>query len=1332
MLNYDTDKIRIPKETYCPTKKIQFNSIQNNNFVSIPSSSNNINTNNSINTLKTNIITTFSNNNKPSTIISNTNANTNINININIFSQDNSSEEGVTISPIKSIITAASSKPQTIIQPQCKLEKFLPPKTSPCHKTLVLDLDETLIHSYFDCNSPRSPDLSYDIFIEKKKIHVNSMVRPGAREFLENVGSIFEIVVFTASLSEYANPLLDFIDKNKKCKFRLFREHCCSFNNGFTNSFTKDLKKLDRDMKNLIIIDNNPKSYMLNKENGVPIKTWVEDINDRELYKLIPYLIFLGNENIKDVRPFLKQVNSGNTLNYDKFDKIISKYNIDNERKKEDENSNKNLINKKDNNVEKNMTNKENKIINENSNTNIKRNIINVKENKEKVKDENNNNLMSKENKYLIEPNDNINNNISSKIEFKKIKENNIENNIIENKSDNKIDNKNDNKKEIKKVLKKEISNIENNNKSNTNPTENNIKSNNNQIKLFKNKKGSVSLNKNNMIKPNNISNDNIIKINKNKINEKSNKSKGIIKNKSLNDMTNNISINLNSSKTSNKEYKTINKNLEKKNKIIDKNSKINNNQNRSINHINKENQNSNIIKEKNYITNKKKEINLKENQNKNIIQNINKRNNSVTNKKYNNKINENIVKRRNDIPYRIRYNNNGLKNNFTKENYVENNRYESIFKEEDNLKIEEHNSNENNNNQNNINKIQREVKNNNNNFIFRSTQEIDFRAMKKNDNDNQNLNINLNIQTAKSSSNINRFRNNFLNVNNNNQNEIDQIINKDDIISKVKKEIKLDFLNSLVPTGDLLKECLTNLNKANSLKNSSDSLSKKMQISDENQEKTIINDDMDEEEKNDYKENDKEICGEKELFDDIDTEKEDIKDTNIIFNNYRNEDCTISNHENDNENELIDSKEVLGKEKKKKCFEADDAFEYSKSKENIKLIREINDNENESNTINAKSSYNNSKRKFNKNLFNKSKNSKISNKKELGIGNKLNRNKIFIGRYQSGTKNGQTNKNKFLQSKKKSYPKEYFNYSSTRKKFEKNQNNISSFNSKLFKEKTKANLYLKYNSNNNENVDLFMNKSKPITKNNSNVFHFQNSLNPKSNRSKNGINENQKISLLKSSNYLNNLKNVGGIKSNNNEIYFLKNDMSNEKKIIQLSNRENNSLFRSSETKFKRPTSCANKKSEKIFFKDKSNNNKKVLKFANQGKKIYLKTNNKNTINLENINNINININDKLNKSNDNSQSKIDNNEINKINKIINKNTSTISPYAILSPSGNIITDIFFVRNLDNSIKTTKSKIKYINFYEDKEEKKEEKQKRFPSAMNGKLMLNKSKNILP
>ena len=77
------------------------------------------------------------------------------------FPSENTSEEGVTISQIKLIPTSASSK-ITIIEPLCKLEKFLPPLNilNQNKKTLVLDLDETLIHSFFDHPPPRAPDIS--------------------------------------------------------------------------------------------------------------------------------------------------------------------------------------------------------------------------------------------------------------------------------------------------------------------------------------------------------------------------------------------------------------------------------------------------------------------------------------------------------------------------------------------------------------------------------------------------------------------------------------------------------------------------------------------------------------------------------------------------------------------------------------------------------------------------------------------------------------------------------------------------------------------------------------------------------------------------------------------------------------------------------------------------------------------------------------------------------------------------------------------------------------------------------------------------------------------
>ena len=85
------------------------------------------------------------------------------------------------------------------------------PKKSGDKKTLVLDLDETLVHSQFQPFDVPS-DITLKIELEDELHDIHVMVRPGVKEFLENMGKIYEIVIFTASVSKYADPLLDIID----------------------------------------------------------------------------------------------------------------------------------------------------------------------------------------------------------------------------------------------------------------------------------------------------------------------------------------------------------------------------------------------------------------------------------------------------------------------------------------------------------------------------------------------------------------------------------------------------------------------------------------------------------------------------------------------------------------------------------------------------------------------------------------------------------------------------------------------------------------------------------------------------------------------------------------------------------------------------------------------------------------------------------------------------------------------------------------------------------------------------------------------------------------
>lgn len=91
-------------------------------------------------------------------------------------------------------------------------------------KCLVLDLDETLVHSSFK----PIPNADFVISIELESVihRVYVRKRPGVDHFMRVVGEKFEVVIFTASLSKYADPLLDILDRGRVVKARLFREAC--------------------------------------------------------------------------------------------------------------------------------------------------------------------------------------------------------------------------------------------------------------------------------------------------------------------------------------------------------------------------------------------------------------------------------------------------------------------------------------------------------------------------------------------------------------------------------------------------------------------------------------------------------------------------------------------------------------------------------------------------------------------------------------------------------------------------------------------------------------------------------------------------------------------------------------------------------------------------------------------------------------------------------------------------------------------------------------------------------------------------------------------------
>ena len=294
-----------------------------------------------------------------------------------------------------------------------KEELLLPPKEKEFEnkKTLILDLDETLVHSSFTPFEKNDIVLEVDFEGVIYKIYV--LVRPFAKEFLNNVSKYFEVVIFTASIPKYASPLLNILDTEKNIKHRLYREDC-TYINGL---FIKDLKRLNRPLKDLIIVDNSPLAYAFNAENGLPIKTWYDNRNDTELNKILPLLIFLSN--VKDVRRYIQLFVDENEINYDDANELIKRNeNINNNVVKEEENKN---------------------------NLNIKNNeIINKKENDEQKNKENDNLVGNQENSMFNEYKI-ITSNIKKSIKFsfnnlinlKNENKINISNPILLNKSDN-------------------------------------------------------------------------------------------------------------------------------------------------------------------------------------------------------------------------------------------------------------------------------------------------------------------------------------------------------------------------------------------------------------------------------------------------------------------------------------------------------------------------------------------------------------------------------------------------------------------------------------------------------------------------------------------------------------------------------------------------------------------------------------------------------------------------------------------------------------------------------------------------------------------------------
>ena len=172
------------------------------------------------------------------------------------------------------------------------LDKLLPdlPKMPPGYmtpKTLVLDLRGTILSAEYEFGK------GYVI-----------MKRPGLTEFLQKMVQMYEVVVLCEEDTFFTNQLLDSLDANHRIFSARMGRECLCYRDG---ELVKELKFLNRDLKNIVVIDKNSKMIRNNIDNAILLPEFTGDKEDRELIELIPFLEHLIKDKVPDVREEIKK-----------------------------------------------------------------------------------------------------------------------------------------------------------------------------------------------------------------------------------------------------------------------------------------------------------------------------------------------------------------------------------------------------------------------------------------------------------------------------------------------------------------------------------------------------------------------------------------------------------------------------------------------------------------------------------------------------------------------------------------------------------------------------------------------------------------------------------------------------------------------------------------------------------------------------------------------------------------------------------------------------------------------------------------------------------------
>ena len=162
------------------------------------------------------------------------------------------------------------------------------PHDIPVPPTLVLDLENTLVSSTWD-----------------RKYGWRHAKRPGVDKFLHDMAQYYEIVLYSPSVDGIADPVVTSLDKDGCIMHRLYRD-ATYYRNGV---HVKDLSRLNRNVKRMIVLDDDPAEVSLNPENLIRVKPYTDpnDRTDNTLARIAPFLIEIVREGYDDYPALLQQ-----------------------------------------------------------------------------------------------------------------------------------------------------------------------------------------------------------------------------------------------------------------------------------------------------------------------------------------------------------------------------------------------------------------------------------------------------------------------------------------------------------------------------------------------------------------------------------------------------------------------------------------------------------------------------------------------------------------------------------------------------------------------------------------------------------------------------------------------------------------------------------------------------------------------------------------------------------------------------------------------------------------------------------------------------------------